>query len=136
MSANSIEKKASILLVEDEESIRFMLQTKLYKDGYNVTVAANGLHALQVIKSGAHFDLILCDLKMPGKDGLEFFSAMRELDIQTPMVILTGFPEKNKIIQAVRSGVRDVLLKPIKHNELMDKIKLYLESEDSSAEAA
>ena len=62
--------KASILLVEDEESIRFMLQTKLMKEGYNVTTAANGLHGLQVLRSGKEFDLIICDLKMPGKDGI------------------------------------------------------------------
>lgn len=131
-------KKPHILLVEDDESIRFMLETKLYKDGYNVSVAANGLHALQVIQSKSDIDLILCDLKMPGKDGLEFFKAMKELNLTTPMVILTGYPEKGKIIQAIREGVRDVLLKPIKHQELMDKIKTYVSDEvdDGVPEAA
>lgn len=126
-------KKAHILLVEDDESIRFMLQTKLYKDGYNVSVAANGLHALQVVRSGQQFDLIICDLKMPGKDGLEFFTTIRELNIQVPMVILTGYPEKNKIVQAIRNGVRDVLLKPIKHQDLVEKIKTYLGPEETPA---
>lgn len=119
-------KKAHILLVEDDESIRFILQTKLYRDGYNVSVAANGLHALQVVRSGQQFDLILCDLKMPGKNGLEFFITIRELNIQAPIVILTGYPDKNKIVQAIRNGVRDVLLKPIKHQDLVEKIKQYL----------
>lgn len=127
MNESMTSRKASILLVEDEESIRFMLQTKLYKDGYNVSVAANGLHAVQVIRSGTAFDLILCDLKMPGKDGLEFFEELKKMNVTTPMVILTGFPEKNKIIKAIRGGVRDVLLKPIKHVDLMEKIKVYLE---------
>lgn len=131
-------KKPHILLVEDDESIRYMLETKLYKDGYNVSVAANGLHALQVIQSKDNIDLILCDLKMPGKDGLEFFKAMKELKYTVPMVILTGYPEKGKIIQAIREGVRDVLLKPIKHQELMEKIKIYVggNAEKEGKEAA
>ena len=119
--------KAHILLIEDDESIRFMLQTKLYKDGYSVSVAANGLHALQILRSGTKFHLILCDLKMPGKDGLQFFNAMLEMNLKIPTVILTGYPEKNKIIEAIRNGVRDVLLKPIKHQELVEKIKKYIE---------
>ena len=119
--------KAHILLIEDDESIRFMLQTKLYKDGYSVSVAANGLHALQILRSGTKFNLILCDLKMPGKDGLQFFNAMLEMNLKIPTVLLTGYPEKNKIIEAIRNGVRDVLLKPIKHQELVDKIKKYIE---------
>ncbi len=124
-------KKTHILLVEDDESIRYMLETKLFKSGYTVSVAANGLHALQVIQSKKNIDLILCDLKMPGKDGLEFLKAMKALKFSAPMVILTGYPEKGKIIQAIREGVRDVLLKPIKHQELMDKIKIYINDGDN-----
>lgn len=118
--------KASILLVEDEESIRFMLQTKLMKEGYNVTTAANGLHGLQVLRSGKEFDLIICDLKMPGKDGIELFLEMKRLELDTPLVLLTGFPEKNKVMNAIKNGVRDVLLKPIPHQELMSKIEGYI----------
>ena len=118
--------KASILLVEDEESIRFMLQTKLMKEGYNVTTAANGLHGLQVLRSGKEFDLIICDLKMPGKDGIELFLEMQGLELDTPLVLLTGFPEKNKVMNAIKNGVRDVLLKPIPHQELMSKIEGYI----------
>jgi CheY-like chemotaxis protein len=137
MSNEEIRKKKShILIVEDDESIRFMLQNKLYKDGYNVTVAANGLHAMQVVRSGQQFDLILCDLKMPGKDGLEFFNAMKGLNASVPMVILTGYPDKNKIVQAIRNGVRDVILKPIKHQDLVQKIRVYLGTEEFPPKAA
>ncbi|NQY99172.1 MAG: response regulator [Bdellovibrionales bacterium] len=112
--------------MEDEESIRFMLQTKLMKEGYNVTTAANGLHGLQVLRSGKEFDLIICDLKMPGKDGIELFLEMKRLELDTPLVLLTGFPEKNKVMNAIKNGVRDVLLKPIPHQELMSKIEGYI----------
>lgn len=128
-------KRPHILLVEDEEAIRMMLQTKLYKDGYNVTVAANGLHAMQIMKTGQNFSLIICDLKMPGKDGLQLYQAMRELNIKTPLVLITGFPEKHKIIEAIRHGVRDVLLKPIKHQDLMDKIRTYIKVDDGDSES-
>lgn len=125
-----------ILLVEDEESIRFMLQTKLIKSGYNVTTAANGLHAIQIVKSGKSFDLILCDLKMPGKDGLELFIELRMRNVETPVVILTGFPEKEKILHAIRHGVRDVLLKPLPHAELLSKIEDYIENPESSDDSS
>ena len=126
--------KASILLVEDEESIRFLLQTKLMKEGYNVTIAANGLHGVQVLRSGKSFDLIICDLKMPGKDGIELFLEMKKLQVNTPLVLLTGFPEKDKVLSAIKNGVRDVLLKPIPHQELMSKIESYLRQEKDPGE--
>ena len=103
-----------------------MLQTKLMKEGYNVTTAANGLHGILVLRSGKTFDLIICDLKMPGKDGIELFIEMKNLHVETPLVLLTGFPEKNKVVNAIKNGVRDVLLKPIPHQELMSKIESYL----------
>jgi len=133
---NQVDNQRNILLVEDEESIRFMLQTKLMKSGYSVTTAANGLHAIQIVRSGKTFDLILCDLKMPGQNGLDFFIELRKRKVDTPLVILTGFPEKEKILHAIRHGVRDVLLKPMPHAELISKIQDYLQDPGPESEAA
>ena len=122
----SIQPKSHILVIEDEEGLRFLLESKLLHLGYNVSVAATGRHGLQKIKSGTNFDLILCDLKMPGMDGLELFKEYKSGGGTSPFVILTGYPDKAKIVEAVQLGVQDVILKPVKHGELMGKIDTFV----------
>lgn len=119
-------KKSHILIVEDDEGIRQIMQAKLFKEGFNVSVAANGLHALQILRSGQKFDLIVSDLKMPGKSGLELLLEVRKLEIACPFVVLTAFADRSKIMAARAQGARDVLVKPIKHQDLLKKIHEYL----------
>ncbi len=122
--------KPHILVIDDDESMRFMLQTKLFQSGFNVTLAASGSHAIQIFQSGKKFDLILCDLKMPSKTGIDVIRFMKDSGIETPLVILTGFPEREKIIAAAQMGIQDVLVKPVRHHDLMNMIKLKLGDED------
>lgn len=118
-----VKSKGHILVVDDEEGIRYLMETKLNKEGYQVTVAANGLHALQKVRSGQKFDLVLSDLKMVGMSGLDFYTELRKVTgNRIPFIIMTGFPEKGKIVQAIKHGVNDVMLKPVKHLDLMQKI--------------
>lgn len=118
--------KAHILIIEDEESLRYMLETKLYQNGYKVTAAATGKHALQKFKSGQVFDLIICDMKMPVMSGVDLFREYQLIGGKCPFVILTGFPDKAKIVEAIRLGVHDVILKPIKHSDLLDRVQSFL----------
>ena len=122
--------KPHILVVDDDESMRFMLQTKLFQSGFNVTLAASGSHAIQIFQTGKKFDLIICDLKMPLKTGIDVIRYMKESKIETPTVILTGFPEREKIIQAAQMGIQDVLVKPVRHNDLLNMIKMKLGEKD------
>ncbi len=124
----TVPNKYHILVVDDDESMRFMLQSKLFQSGYNVTLAASGSHALQIIQSGKKFDLMLCDLKMPLKTGTEVIRMMKEMKIDIPTIIVTGFPEKDKIIAAAQMGIQDVLVKPVRHQELMRMIRTKLEA--------
>ncbi len=119
--------KYHVLVVDDDESMRFMLQTKLFQSGYNVTLAASGSHALTILQSGKKFDLLLCDLKMPSKSGIDVIRMMRDLKLMIPTIIVTGFPEKEKIIAAAQMGIQDVLVKPVRHQELMRMIRSKLE---------
>ncbi len=128
--------KHHILIVDDDESMRFMLQTKLFQSGYNVTVAASGTHAMQIFQTGKKFDLVLCDLKMPMKTGIDVISYMKEQSITTPCIIVTGFPEKAKIIAAAQMGYQDVLVKPVRHQELMKMIRSKLETPQAIPQAA
>ncbi len=133
---NPLPPKPHILVVDDDESMRFMLQTKLFQCGYNVTLAASGTHAIQILQTTKKFDLIICDLKMPLKTGIDVIKFMREKEITTPMVILTGFPEREKIISAAQMGIQDVLVKPVRHNDLMNMIRNKLGETDGTQESA
>ena len=116
------EVKGHILVVDDEDAIRFMLENQLFKEGYKVSIAANGLHAMNKIKSEQKYDLIICDLKMPGMPGVEFLTAIRQMGLETPFLIITGFPDKKKIMNAVQQGISGVILKPFSTTELIAKI--------------
>lgn len=133
---NGVPPKPHILVVDDDESMRFMLQTKLFQCGYNVTVAASGAHAIQILQTTKKFDLVLCDLKMPLKNGIDVIQFMKEQNIQVPTVILTGFPERDKIISAAKMGIQDVLVKPVRHNDLMNMIRTKLGESDEAQESA
>jgi two-component system response regulator HydG len=133
---NAVLAKPQILVIDDDESMRFMLQSKLFASGFNVTLAASGSHAQQILQTGKEFDLVLCDLKMPLKNGIDVLRFMREQDIQTPTIIVTGFPERDKIISAAQMGVQDVLVKPVRHQELMRMIRSKLGLEDAEKQAA
>lgn len=114
--------KGHILIVDDEDAIRFMLENQLFKEGYKVSIAANGLHALNKIKSSQKFDLIVCDLKMPGMSGLDFFMEVQKLGLNTPFLLITGYLNKKKILEAVQKGVSGVMLKPLNTTEFVAKI--------------
>ncbi len=118
---------ASILVIDDDESFRFILAQKLAQSGYSITTAANGAHGIQILQAGKTFKLILCDLKMPVQGGLEFVRVLRDQNILTPVIIMTGYPDREKIIAAARSGVTEVLLKPIKSSDLIRVIRQKLE---------
>lgn len=115
--------KYHILVVDDDESMRFMMQTKLFTSGYNVTLAASGTHAMQIFQTGKKFDLVLCDLKMPLKSGIDVIRYMKDNGHNVPTIIITGFPEREKIISAAQMGIQDVLVKPVRHQELMKMIE-------------
>lgn len=133
---NAVLAKPQILVIDDDESMRFMLQSKLFASGFNVTLAASGSHAQQIFQTGKEFDLVLCDLKMPLKNGIDVLKFMREQAINTPTIIVTGFPERDKIISAAQMGVQDVLVKPVRHQELMRMIRSKLGLEDEGEKQA
>jgi len=112
-----------LLVIDDDESMRFMLQTKLIQSGYNVTLAASGAHAIQILQGDKQFNLIVCDLKMPLKSGIEVIRFMKDNNIQTPLIILTGYPEREKIIAAAQMGIQDVMVKPVGHQDLLKMIR-------------
>ena len=107
-----------ILLVDDEPSIRQALQEYLQIiNRHQVTVAQTGEEALAFMGPG-EFDCAFLDLKMPGMNGVELLSRLKEVDQSLPVVIMTGFPSLDAAIDTMRQGASDFLIKPFSLNQV------------------
>lgn len=89
-----IRVKKRILVIDDDEGIRHVLESSLLRSGFSVAVAATGMQALQKLKGDAGFDVILCDFKIPVMNGLEFQKKMNEAGIHIPIIFMSGFFDK------------------------------------------
>jgi len=107
-----------ILLVDDEAHALRRLGRFLSVRGHRVKTASNGLEALQRVEEDPP-DLVLCDIHMPGMDGLAFLRAARTRFSKMPIVLMTGDRDLDKAISAFRIGARDYLKKPINLQELL-----------------
>jgi DNA-binding response OmpR family regulator len=102
-----------ILLAEDDDAVRDMLQTALVRDGFEVVAVANVRAGLTCIAT-EHFDVLLSDLHMPlAGDGFTVVSAMRHTHPEAVTLVLSGYPELDEALSAIRSQADDVLVKPI-----------------------
>jgi DNA-binding NtrC family response regulator len=101
-----------LLIADDERHIAEGLQMLLGEEGYNVETAADGNEAWEKVKSGV-YGLVLADLKMPGLDGLELFARMREEQVDSEIIIITGKGTVTSAVEAMRSGAYDYLTKPL-----------------------
>ncbi len=81
-----------LLVVDDEEGIRFLYQEEFEECGYSVDVAACGEEALQKLDEGEPFDLIILDIKMPGIDGVEVLREIKEKSENLPVILSTAYP--------------------------------------------
>ena len=129
---NTPDKKINpnILVVDDDESMRYLVQSKLSADGFQVTVAGSGAHALQILQTHKKFDLIITDLHMPLKGGFEIVRFMKERNISVPVIIVTGVADRATIMVAAQLGVQDILVKPIRQADLMKVVRNKLGLQD------
>jgi DNA-binding NtrC family response regulator len=112
---------AKILIADDERHVADGLQMLLADDGYDVDVASDGLVAWEMIEK-SNYAVILADLRMPEVDGLELFSRMREKEIPSEMIIITGMGSIETAKEAMRQGAYDYLEKPLKIDRLKELI--------------
>ena len=119
---------ASILIIDDEKSIRRSLKEILEFEKYKIEEAADGNEGWEIIKT-SNFDLILCDIKMPKLDGLELLNKMAENGIQRTIVMMSGHGTIDTAVEAVKKGAFDFLSKPIDLNRLLVTVRNALEKE-------
>jgi two-component system response regulator AtoC len=107
-----------ILIVDDEENFRHMLSVILIKEGYEVEAASNGEEGLQ--KSLMFpFDQILCDIRMPRMDGLEFLRELRKAQVDTTIIVMSAYGTLDIAIEAMKLGAYDYISKPFKPDEII-----------------
>ncbi len=117
-----MEKKISILIVDDEESVRESLNSWFIEDGYRVECAENAKKALAILESG-NFDIILTDLKMPGMDGLELLQRIKTLNKDSIIIVMTAFASVDTAVKALKEGAFDYVTKPFDPDDLSHLIR-------------
>jgi DNA-binding NtrC family response regulator len=116
--------KKRILIVEDEEKLRRVIELQLSSAGFDVEKSGAAEDAL---KSVERADLVLTDLRLPGMDGLQFLSLIRGQSAQVPVVIMTAFGTIENAVEAMKAGATDFLLKPFSLDHLMAVVQKALE---------
>ena len=111
-----------LLVVEDEPKVADALRTGLESEGYDVAVETNGDAAFARLASD-HFDLLLLDLTLPGRDGLDVLASARRLGITTPAVALTARDTLEDRVAGLDAGADDYLVKPFAFAELLARIR-------------
>ena len=114
-----------ILVVDDEEPIRFTVEELLTRDGYQVVTVESGEKALLAIDA-QHFDVALLDLKMRGIGGLEILAALHEKAPDTAAIVLTAHGSLQTAVEALRHGAHDYLLKPCHATDLRESVRTAL----------
>ncbi len=114
--------KISILIVDDEDSVRDSLLNWFMEDGYEVEAADNAKKALQLLEE-KNFNIILADIKMPGMDGLELHRRIRSLNRETIVIIMTAFASVETAVQALKDGAYDYVTKPFDPDDLSHLIR-------------
>lgn len=115
-------KVISILIVDDEASVRESLYSWFLEDGYLVECAENAKRALEILENRS-FDIVLADIKMPGMDGLEMQRRIKSLNKDSVIIIMTAFASVDTAVRALKDGAYDYITKPFDPDDLSHLIR-------------
>src|SRR6185295_8049723 len=113
--------KGHILVIDDEADIRESLETLLTLEGYAVDLAHNGGEGLRALESKG-YDLVLLDLMMPDRSGMDVLREVRERDLETPIFLITAYGSVEAAVDALKSGANDYFSKPWDNEKLLIEI--------------
>ena len=103
-----------MLVIDDEEIMREILQTLLDREGCRVSVAASGEEGLALVRSHV-FDVVVVDVMMPGIDGIETLDELHKFDDELPVILITAFASVENAIASMKRGAFDYITKPFKN---------------------
>lgn len=125
-----------ILIVEDDIAFGTMMQTWLKKKGFDVDKATSVGAAVRLIGDKPAYDLVLSDLRLPDRDGLELLAWMHKNNMLIPFIVMTNYAEVQNAVLAMKSGAANYIAKPIQPDILLCKIKDALKNADNATAAA
>ncbi|MHA1623271.1 MAG: response regulator [Candidatus Heimdallarchaeaceae archaeon] len=125
LQETGVNGKYTILVVDDSKMIRSIHKDMLTEGGYNVVTAENGYEALEMFHK-EKFDLVLTDLNMPKMDGYLLTQELRKLNQDVPIIIATTESQSHDIDKGVEVGADIFMVKPLKEDELIEKINLLI----------
>jgi len=117
-----MDRQISILIVDDEESVRDSLYNWFIEDRYRVACAENAKKALSILESDP-FDIVLADIKMPGMDGLEMLKRIKAIRKESIVIVMTAFATVDTAVQALKDGAFDYVTKPFDPDDLSHLIR-------------
>lgn len=112
-----------VLVVDDDEAVRTTVSRVLTRAGFRVDAACNADEALEIINAGKRFDVIVTDLLMPGMHGIEFLRRVRRIDLDVPLIVLTGNPTLETAVAVVEYGGFRYLEKPVSNETLRETVR-------------
>src|SRR5437016_6320323 len=115
-----------ILIIDDEECLRFTFARFLRGAGYEVACADNYHQGMESVTT-QHFDLVIADIVLGGHTGIDILRQMRDLQLACPLILITGYPTIETATAAVRLGAYDYLLKPVQKEHLLQVTTLVLQ---------
>ncbi len=118
--------KIRILVVDDESGMREMLSAQLEAEGFNVTVAKDGLEAVKKVEEDK-FNIMICDIVMPHLDGIATLEAVKKIDPELEVIMSTGYGTVDSAVSAMKKGAYDFMEKPYSSKEVMATIEKALE---------
>ena len=121
---------SSVLVVDDDDAIRSVLERSLGYEGFRVTSAADGAAALRVLRDHS-VDCIVLDVQMPEVDGLEVCRRLRRAGDATPIILLTAFDGVSERVGGLEAGADDYLVKPFAFDELVTRVNALLRRGDA-----
>ena len=123
----------SILVCEDDFAIKTMISTKLKQENYSVYTAQNGQESLNLMEK-QQIDLVISDIMMPEMDGYEFVQTLRETKYTLPILMITAKSQLESLEEAFKLGVDDYMVKPLRLEELVLRVKALLRRSQLEAE--
>lgn len=125
--AKTKKTRPSVLLIDDDETIRKGLSRTLTKEGFNVDTVPDGKQALEKSQH-KHYDLALLDIRLPDMEGTKLLKMLREKTAEIKEIIITGYPSLENAIKAIDEGADAYIIKPFKPADLLAKIREKLEA--------
>src|SRR5665213_1348844 len=124
----------SILIIDDEKSIRKTITEILTYEGYKIDEAADGEEGLKKFRE-KNFDLVICDIKMPKLDGIEFLEKAKQINADVPIIVISGHGNIDTAVEAVKKGAYDYISKPPDLNRMLITLRNAMDKNTLVAEA-